>query len=358
MADMVTPTKKTSEQELSEINATLRSNPAYQEFLRSMGIDPAGPIKLTDQQREQAKAFLRSQGVPLEGGMEIDPAGNINQNEGVGKWAKDWRTYAAIGAGIAGLGVAGIGPLAGVMGGGSAAGGSGAVNAAGVFTNPAYAGAMAPFAPAGMAAGAATGTAAAAGGGGGFFNRAWDFMNGKSGQILGAAGKAFGSAADTAAHNRGVQFDADIAKAQLEQQAERDYNDQMLKREQEGRAKQKNAWEMMNRAAYVQDAPANLNTTNLSPYSREIKGPNEGQRAGATSMFEQMSQHLKEGNTMEAPRRVGTDVQVQQPGFFEKWGGVIAPGLDAVSGLWNPNAPQLQPDGTYAPARPQIERRR
>lgn len=323
---MPTPTKKTSEQELSEINAQLRANPAYVEFLQSMGIDPSGPIKLTDQQREQAKQFLASQGVPLEGGMEIDPAGNINQNEGVGKWAKDWRTYAAIGAGIAGLGVAGIGPAAGLFGSGAAsapAAGGSLASAGAVGSAPAYV----PGSMIGMGLGGSAGAGAGAAGSAGFFGKAAGMLGGNTGQLFGAAGAALGAGAQSAAHNRGVQFDADIAGAQLKQQAERDYNDQMLKREDEGRKKQRNAWEMMNRGAYMKNAPDNLNTTMLSPYSKAIAGPDAGQRAAATGMFDQMSQHLSEGNTMEKPTRVGADVKVGQPGFFEKWGGIIGPGM-------------------------------
>ncbi len=317
-----------SSPEVNQWNEGWRSSPAYAEILQSVGVDPSRPFQLSDQQRKQvAQTIEQKLGMQFPDGVEIDPAGNMNENEGFGKQAKKWGPIVAAIA-VTAFGIPGVMP--GMLSGmGGAAGGAAGAMQSGQMVNGVLTGVGA-----GGAAGYAPAAAALAGGGsaaatGGALSKIGGMLGGKGTALLGAAGKMLGAGASGAAHNRGVQFDADIARAQLEQQAERDYSSATIAREEEGRAKQGNAWEMMNRAAYVQDAPTNLNKTNLSTYSKPLAGPNEGQRTAATGMFEQMSKQLAEGNTMEMPRRVGTDVSIKQPGLFEKWGGMIAPGLTA-----------------------------
>lgn len=131
-----------NEREIDQFNQQLRANPAYRQFLQSIGVDVNRAIGLNDRQRETAKQWVR-QHVGDIGNLEIDPAGNVNQNEGVGKWAKDWRTYAAIGGGLTGFGLAGMGPL-GFLGGSAAAPSAGAASAgaaeAGVLPSASIAG--------------------------------------------------------------------------------------------------------------------------------------------------------------------------------------------------------------------------
>ena len=316
-----------SSPEINQFNEGWRSSPIYQQILQQVGVNPSGPIQLSDQQRKQVQLLLEQNGVMLPKGSEIDPAGNANE-------PNNKLRNTLIGAGIAGaaatgLGAAGIGPMAGAFGGASGAAGAVAPSVVG-------GGVPSGLGFGGLSAGQAYGAAAPAAGGGigGFFGKAANFLKGNAGQIAGAVGSALGAGASAAAHNRGVTLDADIARAQLDQQAGRDFFDQTLAREDEGRKKQRNAWEMSNRAAYVKNAPDNLNRTSLSPYSKPLAGPSGDQRTAATGMFDQMSQQLAEGNTVEKPQRVGTDVRVQQPGFFEKWGGMLAPGMTAGSELW------------------------
>jgi hypothetical protein len=100
-----------------------------------------------------------------------------------------------------------------------------------------------------------------------------------------AGGAALGSAANASAHNRGV--DVDIARAQLRQQAERDFYDQTIRRDESGRANQRQAWDLMNRAAYVERA------TGKSPgfageYSRDIQAPSDAQRSTAAIAREEI----------------------------------------------------------------------
>ncbi len=302
-----------SSNEINQFNEQWRSSPQYAQILQAVGVDPSQPLKLSDQQRKQVRALMEQQGIPLPKGAEIDPAGNANEPNNK---LRNGLIGAGIGAAaLTGLGAAGIGPMAGMLGGGGAAAGAGGAGAAG----------------AGGGASAA-GTAAAVVGGGAF-SKIGGFLKNNAGSLIGAAGSAMGSAANSAAHNRGVQLEADIAKAHLEQQAERDYNDQLLRREDEGRKKERNAWEMLHRAAYVQNAPSDLNTTKLSTYSKSIAGPDANQRMAATGLGADMSKRLAEGNTIEMPKRVGTNVTVQQPGAFEKIGGLLAPVATGVGNV-------------------------
>jgi hypothetical protein len=285
-----------TQSEIDAFNERLRANPDYQQFLAGLGVDISRPIKLSDDQREQAKHWLRQQGIALPGNLEIDTAANVNQNEGVGKWARDWRTYAAIGAGVTGLGALGVGPLAGALGGaGSAAGAAGA--SAG-------------------ASGAATGAAGAVGAGVSTANVAREMI-----QRFGAGAAG---AADAMAANRGTQFDARLASGALAQQAERDYNAASIAREQAGREKDRNAWEMMNRASYVVNAPANINKTMLSPYSRSLAGPDAFVREQAAKYGNRSAIELDEGNTLPVPQRVAADIDLADPSALEKIAGIGA----------------------------------
>jgi hypothetical protein len=139
-----------------------------------------------------------------------------------------------------------------------------------------------------------------------------------------AGSEALGAYSNAAAGNRGVQLEADIARAELQQAAERDYFDQVIRREQSGREGQRQSWDLMNRAAYVESA------TGKAPgfagkYSRNITPPSDAQRSTAAIVREEMARRLAEGNPLPTPQRVGTDVQVQQPGRMERVSGIAAP---------------------------------
>jgi hypothetical protein len=101
---------------IDQFNEQLRAMPEYQEFLRSLGADPSGALRLTDSQRKQAERWVQSRFGDI-GKLEIDPAGNVNQDEGFSRHKK-WIIPAAVGVGTLGLGAAGVGPLAGIMGAG------------------------------------------------------------------------------------------------------------------------------------------------------------------------------------------------------------------------------------------------
>ena len=116
---------------LNQFNDALRASPAWQAFMQRSGQNPAS-VRLSDSQRQALQRELEGAGMVFPRGMEIDPAGNINQDQGMSRlWANPWFRWSVIGgAALATMGAAGWGPLAGVMGGG----GSGAVASASSLT--------------------------------------------------------------------------------------------------------------------------------------------------------------------------------------------------------------------------------
>lgn len=117
------------EQSLDQFNQSLRANPAYQAFLQSMGVNPSGPLQLSTEQRKRAEQWVRANVADL-GDLEIDPAGNANQNEGFGKQALTYGLPAA-GMATALFGIPGL--FSGALNGGGAAA-SGAAGSAGGAT--------------------------------------------------------------------------------------------------------------------------------------------------------------------------------------------------------------------------------
>lgn len=119
---------------LDQFNQSLRSSQFWRDWLRARGLNPDGPVKLTDQQRKQLQRDLAAIGVDSKG-LEIDPAGNLNQNEGFGKQAKRWGPVVG-GAALMAFGIPGVMPGmfagGGAAAGGAAAGGAGAATGAGV----------------------------------------------------------------------------------------------------------------------------------------------------------------------------------------------------------------------------------
>jgi hypothetical protein len=225
-------------------------------------------------------------------------------------------------------GVAGGFALPALLGGGAAAGAGGAASGA---------------AAAGGAG--AAGTAATVATAAGASKSVWDRLRDISGNPLvgtavGAAGKALEGTAAGAAHNRGVELDANIENAKLKQQAERDYDNANIARSADDRAGQKSAWEMLNHAAYVANAPKDLNTTKLSPYSKSIAGPGDDARAGASALMGQTRDDLMSGRfrtnggaPLPMPQRTGADVTIPRPGAFERIGGILGPVFTGVGGV-------------------------
>jgi hypothetical protein len=190
-----------SSPDINAWNEQWRSSPEYRQILASVGADPNGPLRLTDQQRKMVQAALEQSGVSFEGGLEIDPAGNLNEDEGWSKH-KSWIIPAAIGVGTLGVGALGAGPAAGLFGGSSAAGGGASM--------------------AGLPAlGNVNAITSALGGGGGGFGGILSAIGNGAG-ALSSLGGVLGGAARGSADQRMREGDSLVRQQQLLQQGSRD----------------------------------------------------------------------------------------------------------------------------------------
>lgn len=208
---------------LDTFNDALRASPGWQAFMQRNGAVPGRPIKLSDAQRQALKRELEAAGMVFPRGMEIDPAGNINQDQGVSRyWANPYiRAALFSGAALATMGAAGFGPLAGVLGGGG--GSAAAGTAAGVLPSSSLTGstfAAAAGMPAGTAAGMGVGTAAGVGGGLGSTALRYGLQYGAP-----IAGQAIGSWLQSRAMNDASEREADyLNRALADAKEEREYN--------------------------------------------------------------------------------------------------------------------------------------
>ncbi len=285
--------------QIDQVNQQLRANPQYREFLRSMGVNPDLPIKLSDKQRKQTAEWVRSN-VGDIGGLEIDPAGNINQDEGFSKHGK-WIIPAAIGAATLGIGAAGAGPLAGLFagGGGSAAAGGGAAAAgSGVLASSAV--------PTSLAMSAVPGIASGAGGAG-----MWGTLAGLvKNPIVRGIGSALGAGSQASADNRGAQANAAIEAEQLNQQRQRSFIEQMLAREAEGRAGANDAMRNVQRTEYIQHGAKDYQPTDprLKTFGFGPMARTEVEKQGAADLGATASNRLATGNPIP---------EIQNPGQFQ-----------------------------------------
>ena len=151
-------------------------------------------------------------------------------------------------------------------------------------------------------------------------------------EVFGAFGAGAASYADAAAANRGARFDAGAVRTTLQQQSERDYNDSLIRREEAGREKSRNAWDQMNRASYVVNSPDNLNRTMLSPYSKSLQGPDAFVREQAAKYGNRSAVELDEGNTLPMPHRIDAP-QLEDAGSGETAANIGAV-VGGVSSAW------------------------
>lgn len=151
---------------LDRINDAMRQSPAWRAFMQRKGQPLDGrPIKLSERDRQELRVEMARAGFQIPSDMEIDPAGNFNEDD-TGVFEKtSVRIALAVGAGVATAGALGWGPLAGMLssGGGSAAGG-GAV-ASGALPSSSIAGLHAAVPGAVASQGASAGVGAAMAGG-------------------------------------------------------------------------------------------------------------------------------------------------------------------------------------------------
>ena len=134
--------------------------------------------------------------------------------------------------------------------------------------------------------------------------------------ILGAGSAALGGASQAKATNRGSQFDGQLALAKLLMErdassaglnadADRDYFNQSVAREQEGRASGSDAWRKLLAAQHTLSPGA---TPHLSPYSVAPRQATGAERQGADAMVAEVMARLQGGNPIAAPRRRDVDL--------------------------------------------------
>jgi hypothetical protein len=215
-----------SSQQINAWNEQWRSSPQYRSILASVGINPNSPFRLSDQQRKQVQRTIQQQmGVQFPKGVEIDPAGNMNENEGFGKQAKKWGPVVG-GAALAAFGIPGVMP--GLIGG--AGGAAGAMPAAWGFET---AGLTGPGAAGMLGTGTAAGTGAAVKGG--LFSTLGKFFGSPGGaQLTDLAGNLVGAGLQSRAANRGMDLQSQYNQQALEflkQQDARDYAEYLKERE-------------------------------------------------------------------------------------------------------------------------------
>ena len=304
--------------QLNEWNATWRSSPHYAEILASIGVDPSKPVKLSTEQRKAVQQKLEEMaGQKFDKGLEIDPAGNMNQNEGVGKQLKKWGPLAA-GIGLTLFGIPGVMP--GVLSmGGAAAGAAGTAAAAG----------------GGGAATGAVATAAGATAGKSLLDRFLGAVTGNIPGIVGAAGRMISGGAEAAAQNRGTEIDATMAANALNQNAQQQWFQQMLAREGEGRTSRNDSWKALQQGDYTQNWKPS--TTSFSPYTRTLDAPSDALREAAGARATDARTRLT-GNPLAAPERMDytLDPNLLKGSMWEKLGGYAGAGMEAIGALRPP----------------------
>lgn len=146
---------------LDRFNDAMRESPAWRQFIERSGFRLDGsPIRLSESQRRALASELRRAGFVLPNGVEVDPAGNVNQDD-TGFFEKtSVRIGIAAAAALATAGALGWGPLA-MLAGGQAPAAGGALASSSI---PGLHAAV-PGAIASQGASAGIGAAGAVGGG-------------------------------------------------------------------------------------------------------------------------------------------------------------------------------------------------
>lgn len=311
---------------VNQWNESWRSSPQYTEIMLSIGVDPTKPMKLTDAQRKIVQARLEQiAGKPFDKGLEIDPAGNMNQNEGFGKQAKKWGPIAG-GIALTLFGIPGVMP--GVLSGGAAA--PAVTTATNTATN----------------VGGNVANAAAAGGG------IWGALRNNIPGIVGGVGSMLTSGAEASAANRGTKIDVGMEANRLNQQAERDWYNQMVMREQEGRTNRNDSWKALQQGAYVENwKPSGQK---FSPYTRDLVAPADSVREAGAARAADARTRLT-GNNLPAPEKQSytLDPKLLEGDMWEKIQGYLGTGMQGVDALLRrrPQAPvaSTQPVRRYEP---------
>lgn len=291
-----------SSKEINSWNEQWRANPLYTQILSSVGVDPSKGVKLSKSQQKQVQAAVEAKmGFKFPKGVEIDAAGNMNEDEGFGKQLKKWGPIVGAGA-LAAFGIPGLMP--GLLTGGGAAAGAGTAATSAANTGS---GLLATSTPAWATQAALSGTIApAAGMGAGLTAAELGVSSVAPGMVGSMAGKGFsGVAANLAkkaltskgldlisgglsksaagmAANRGAKADIGMQQARLNQAQESNYFDTLAKGEQLKAQAAGDAWKRLLQTSYLTSpASQRIQTPGFSTYSKPIAGPTASQVAVA-----------------------------------------------------------------------------
>jgi hypothetical protein len=163
--------------------------------------------------------------------------------------------------------------------------------------------------------------------------------------ILGGAGAALRGGAQASAENRGAKLDAGMEANKLNQQAYRDWQAQMIAREQAGAGVRNDAWRAVQQGKYVSDWKQP--TQQFSPYTRALVGPDDELRnAGRVRQDDAFSRLA--GNVIPMPeqQRYDLDPKLLEGSTWEKLQGYLGAGLGVAGAIprgTGTAAPQVDP---------------
>lgn len=150
---------------------------------------------------------------------------------------------------------------------------------------------------------------------------------------LGAAGAGLGAASQASASNRGTQIDVGLTQQQLQDQATRDWYNELVQQAQTGDSTRANAWKDLLHAAYVKNwvQPA---SGVFSPYTKPLTPPSADAKAGANGVIAEAMNRLNNGNPIPTPTKpnIVVDPKLMKPSVWEELSGALGPALTAYAG--------------------------
>jgi hypothetical protein len=170
--------------------------------------------------------------------------------------------------------------------------------------------------------------------------------------ILGAAGSAAGSMANASAQNRDAQFSGqmdlasllanrDLALQNLRAQADNDYTSNQIAREQSGMATRDDAWKKLLSAQHTL-SPSQMPM--VSKYQAPQRQATDAEKQGANALTAEVMARLQGGNPIAAVEKRNPafdydpmktiDPRLLKPGTGEKIGGILAPVLTGIGGIF------------------------
>lgn len=161
---------------------------------------------------------------------------------------------------------------------------------------------------------------------------------GKLADVISGGGAALGAYGQGQATNRDARFSGQMDMEQLLMQRDRDYFNQMIAREQEGRASGTDAWrKLMAAQRTLSPGPR----PQLSPYSVAPRQITDAERQGADAMTAEVMARLTGGNQIAMPtqRPMSVDPRLLEPGKLESTAGWLSPVLGAIGAGWKREQP-------------------